>query len=271
MAQAGSTIMSLARFAAPDERGAEHRIELLSVPQRVRAIIDARAVVDSLHAALLIESGSRPTYYFRRDDLRADLLTRGSRRTRCPYKGEATYWSMTIGSRRFEDALWSYESPPAALDRLRGYLAFAAGKVDRWYEEDEETFGHPRDPYHRVDIRQSSRRVRVIFSGERVAETQRGLFLFETGLPTRYYIPPPDVRMDLLAPSPTRSVCPYKGRASYWSLRCGGQVAPDAAWSYLDPLPECPRIKGYLCFYPEKVERIEVEGEGEEDGWHAGG
>src|SRR5690606_17797437 len=88
-----------------------------------------------------------------------------------------------------------------------------------------------------------------------------GLFLFETGLPPRYYIPPQDVRSDLLAPSPTTSICPYKGTASYWSIDLGGgRIAPDAVWAYADPLPDAPPIRGYFCFYPEKVERLTVAG-----------
>ena len=140
------------------------------------------------------------------------------------------------------------------------YLAFYWDKVDHWIEEDEEIFGHARDPYSRVDVRPSSRRVQVTFNGEVVAQTQRGMFLFETGHPTRYYIPQQDVRMEFLTRSDRTTVCPYKGTASYWSLRVGNRFAEDAVWVYLDPLPDCPRIAGYLCFYPEKVDRIEVEG-----------
>jgi len=133
--------------------------------------------------------------------------------------------------------------------------------VDHWIEEDEEIFGHARDPYSRVDVRPSSRRVQVTLNGETIADTRRGMFLFETGHPTRYYIPQQDVRMELLTRSPSSTVCPYKGTASYWSARVGDRTVEDVAWAYLDPLPDCPRIAGYLCFYPDKLDRIEVEGE----------
>src|SRR5437660_834733 len=118
----------------------------------------------------------------------------------------------------------------------------------------------PRD---RITLHPSEKRLRVLtrhaaVAGATVAGTRRGLFLFETGLPARYYIPQDDVRMELLTPTAKTSYCPYKGRASYWSLRVGDRTAADAAWAYLDPLPECPRIKGHICFYPERVERIEV-------------
>ncbi len=170
------------------------------------------------------------------------------------------------GNRQADDAVWSYEEPIAEAARIKGWLAFYWAKVDHWFEEDEEVFGHPRNPHHRVDVRPSARRVRVIVGDQTIADTGRGLFLFETGLPTRYYIPPTDVRMEFLTPSRTKSICPYKGTASYWSIRVGSRTVEDAAWSYLEPLPECPRIKGHVCFYPEKVDRLEMEGEAQ-PGW----
>ncbi|MGH7091053.1 MAG: DUF427 domain-containing protein, partial [Stellaceae bacterium] len=88
------------------------------------------------------------------------------------------------------------------------------------------------------------------------------MFLFETGHPTRYYIPDSDIRMELLIRTRHSTVCPYKGFASYWSLGLDRRTVENAAWGYLDPLPECPRIKGLLCFYPDRVDAIEVEGEG---------
>jgi uncharacterized protein (DUF427 family) len=222
---------------------------------------NGKTIADSLCAGLMLEAGHMPVYYFPREDVRMELLEPSDHRTRCPYKGEASYWSVMAGRGRAENAAWSYEEPLAGMAQIKGWLAFYWDKVDHWLEEDEEVSGHPRDPYHRVDVRPSSRHVRVVVGGEAVAETRRGLFLFETGLPTRYYIPPQDVRMELLEPSPTHTVCPYKGTASYWSLRVGDRHVKDAAWSYLDPLPECPRIKSHLCFFPEKVDRIDVEGE----------
>lgn len=127
--------------------------------------------------------------------------------------------------------------------------------------EDEDVAGHPRDPNHRIDVRSSSHNVRAFVDGEMVADTRSALSLFETGHPTRYYIPVEDVRSEFLIPSRRTSVCPYKGTANYWSLRVGNRVIEDAVWAYLDPLPECPRIKGHLCFYPEKLSRLEVDGE----------
>jgi uncharacterized protein (DUF427 family) len=238
----------------------ERHVALVPCAKRVRVVVNGRTVAETLRASLLLERGKRPAYYFPREDVRTDLLEPGSHRSSSSLIGEASYWTLSADGRRCENALWSYEDPNSGLAAIKGLLAFDPAKVDHWLEEDEEAFGHPRDPYHRVDIRASARRVRITFAGETVAATQRGLFLFETGHPTRYYIPPQDVRFELLEPSNARTTCPYKGTASYWSLHVGAQTVRDAVWSYQDPLPECPRIKGHLAFYPEKVQ-IDVEGE----------
>jgi uncharacterized protein (DUF427 family) len=234
------------------------RITLVPSQKRIRAIADGITVADSAATLLLLETGHRPVYYFPRADVRTSLLDPTSHHTRCPYKGEASYWTLKANGRPVENAVWSYEQPIEGMEPIAGRLAFYWGKVERWLEEDEEIFGHPRDPFHRVDVVPSSREVRVVVAGETVARSRRALFLFETGLPARYYIPQVDVRMDLLAPSSTTSICPYKGRASYWSLRVGERAVADAAWAYLAPLPECPRIAGHLAFYPEKVDGLEV-------------
>jgi uncharacterized protein (DUF427 family) len=127
--------------------------------------------------------------------------------------------------------------------------------IDAWYEE-EQVFVHPRDPYHRVDILESFRRVKVSVNGEVVAETQRPKILFETGLPPRYYIPPEDV----LVGSEKTTRCPYKGMASYWSVEAGGELMENLIWYYPDPIPEAAKIEGLLAFFNEKVD-LEVDGE----------
>lgn len=120
---------------------------------------------------------------------------------------------------------------------------------------------HPRDPYHRVDVRESSRHVRVDLDGETVAETDRPCLLFETAIPTRYYIPPGDVRTEVLSPSETRTLCAYKGEAHYYSAEVGGEEFEDIAWSYPDPLPDNhPRLRDLICFLDEKAD-IYVDGE----------
>jgi uncharacterized protein (DUF427 family) len=136
-------------------------------------------------------------------------------------------------------------------------------EIDHWFEEDEEVFVHPRDPYHRVDTLESSRRVKASVNGEVIAETEQPKVLFETGLPPRYYIPPEDVREDVLVKSEKTTRCPYKGVASYWSVEVGGDRVEDLIWSYQDPIPEAAKIKGLLAFFNEKVD-LEVDGEVQE-------
>ncbi|MER7487446.1 DUF427 domain-containing protein [Streptomyces sp. NPDC126497] len=98
---------------------------------------------------------------------------------------------------------------------------------------------------HRITIEDCDRHVRVVRDGQVLAESDRALVLHETGCPDRYYIPPADVRLDLLTPSRTHTRCPFKGTASYWSL----PDAADLAWAYPEPKPEVARIKDHLCFY----------------------
>jgi uncharacterized protein (DUF427 family) len=129
------------------------------------------------------------------------------------------------------------------------------GAFDAWYEEDERNVGHPRDPFHRIDIVHSSRQVRVELGGETLAESSRPYLLFEPPLPVRYYLPRDDVHADLLEPSDTRTFCAYKGRASYWST--AGE--DDVAWTYTEPLREAAEVTGRVAFFNERVD-IRVDG-----------
>jgi uncharacterized protein (DUF427 family) len=237
----------------------EHQIVIERSPKRVRAVVGGETLADSLAALLLLETDNGPVYYFPRSDVRMDLLRITDLHSQCPFKGDASYWSIEVGDRRIDNAVWSYPKPLSAAELIGDHLAFYWDKVDRWFEEDEEVFGHPRDPHHRIDVRPSSREVSVRFAGEMIATTQRGLFPFETGLPPRYYIPPEDVRIDLLVPTHRTSISPYKATASYWSIEVAGRVAEDAVWAYPDPLPDAPPIGRHFCFYPEKVDRLDVE------------
>jgi uncharacterized protein (DUF427 family) len=132
--------------------------------------------------------------------------------------------------------------------------------MDEWLEEDEPIYVHPRDPYKRVDILASSRHVEVRIDGVTVADSHQPRILFETGLPPRYYLPLPDLRMDLLRPSDNQTQCPYKGTASYWHVDTGEAVHEDIVWIYRSPLPESQKVAGLACFYNEKVD-ILLDGE----------
>jgi uncharacterized protein (DUF427 family) len=130
--------------------------------------------------------------------------------------------------------------------------------VGAWFEEDEEIFGHPRDPRHRVDAVRSRRRVEVVVAGETVAISDDSVFVFETGIRTRFYLPRATVRPGILLPSDTKTYCPYKGRASYHAVRVGDAVLRDLVWFYPEPLAACAAIRDLVCFYDEKVDAIRV-------------
>ncbi|CAA9408174.1 MAG: Protein of unknown function DUF427 [uncultured Rubrobacteraceae bacterium] len=237
-----------------------HALYLEDSPRRVRAVFGGETVADSRRIKLLHEKGHLPVYYFPEEDVRWDLLERTNHTTHCPFKGDAAYWSVRAGDRIAENGVWGYPEPLDSAPHISGLVAFYFDAMDAWHEEDEEISIHPKDPYHRVDVLESSRRVRISLGGEVVAETDRPRILFETGLPPRYYIPPEDVRQGSLLASETITGCPYKGTASYYSVEAGGERAEDVVWYYPEPLPEARKARDHLCFYDEKVD-VELDGE----------
>ena len=256
-----------------DEPAGRHNVEIEPptgsvlffdpVPQRIRALFAGETVIDSKRAKLLHETGHLPVYYFPLADVRTDLLERTDKHTHCPHKGEASYWSLTVGARTAPDAVWGYEEPIEPASFLRGHVAVYWHVPDEWFAEDEQLFGHPRDPYSRIDVYRTSRRVRVTVGGETVADSVRTRALFETGLPTRYYFPPEDVRLDLLEPSPKRTRCAYKGSASYWHVRAGGELHDDLAWTYPDPQHDAEPVRDLIAFFNERVD-LDVDGEAQD-------
>jgi uncharacterized protein (DUF427 family) len=238
----------------------DYRITLERSPRRVRIQFNGEWIADSTNAHLLFETRHLPVYYLPRGDVRMDLMRPTEHHSFCPYKGTASYWTIRVGDKTSENAVWGYPDPYDEVEAIKDFVAFYWDRVDHWYEEDEEIFVHPRDPYKRVDVVASSRHVQVILGGETVADTRHARFLFETRLPTRYYIPPEDVRMDLLVPSEKTTACPYKGRARYWSAKIGEREFADIAWGYPEPIAECPKIKGHLSFFNEQVDAILVDG-----------
>jgi uncharacterized protein (DUF427 family) len=235
---------------------AGHRVWTEPNERRVRVFVGGEAVADSSSTIYLFETGHLPVYYFPRADVRFDLLEPSDNRTHCPYKGDASYYTVVVGDRRVENAVWAYPVPLASIPQLADYVAFYWDSADAWYEEDDEVFRHARDPYHRVDVLHSSRHVQVRIGDVVVADSRRPRPLFETGLPVRYYLPKLDVRQDLLVPTQTRTRCPYKGEAVYWSVQTGIGLLEDVAWSYPAPIPEAPKIENLVAFFDEKVDTV---------------
>jgi len=207
--------------------------------RRIRVRLGRTLIADSIRAQLLIQMGPKrlPTYFLPLDDVEPGVLVDETDEG----------WSVAAGHRRVEKGA----SKSTEFPELAGHVTFSWSELD-WYEEDEQVFAHARPPNHRVDTLRSSRRVEVYVKGERIANSTRPVLLFETWLPTRYYLPYEDVRMDLLTASNTISYCPYKGRARYWSH----PEVPDVAWSYPDPIPENPKIRELVSFYNEKVDMV---------------
>jgi uncharacterized protein (DUF427 family) len=206
---------------------------------------------------LMIESRRELDYYFPLEDVRQDLLVESDHTETSGYRGARRFWHVKVGDRVAENAAWTYE-PKEKRPDFAGYIAFKWNAMDHWYEEEEEVFLHARHPYHRVDTVKSSRRVEVLVDGFKVADTTRPYLLFETGIKTRYYFLPEDVEMTYLTPTETQSICPYKGFASYYDLRVNGETFANAVWTYPDPIPEAPKLKGLIAFWPEKDKRIRI-------------
>jgi uncharacterized protein (DUF427 family) len=225
--------------------------------KRVRAYLGGELVANTIQPTLVWEKPYYPAYYFPVGDVRTELLEGDGGVVHSPSRGDATTYTVRAGGKEAPAAALRYLESP--IEELRELVRLDWDAMDAWFEEDEEVFTHPRDPYTRVDILPSSRHIRVEVEGETIAESTSPRLLFETGLPVRYYLPKTHVRMDLLEASDSVSHCPYKGDAEWWSIRSGGRVHEDLAWSYRLPLPESQKIAGLIAFYDEKLD-IYVDG-----------
>ena len=228
----------------------------------VRAYVDDVAVVDTREPLLFWEEKFPvPSYAFSHRDVRTDLLSEAQDPPPEPSffrpHGPVSQWfDLTVDGRRIPHAAWVRDDP--GLRELI-VLSWQPGVLDRWLEEDEEVGAHPRDPYKRVDALESSRHVLVDLDGVRLADSTQPVLLFETHLPTRYYLPPEDVDHTVLEPTSNRSMCPYKGVADqYWSV-VGRPDAANVAWSYSAPFPAVEKVAGRIAFYNELVD-ITVDG-----------
>ena len=225
-------------------------------PRRVRGYFDGQLVFDTEHARYVWEVPNYPQYYIPRADVGDEFLVDDDHPQKVQF-GPSRLYSLRAGDATREGAARVFDADgggPAA-----GTVRFDWDALD-WFEEDEPIVGHPRNPYARVDALRSHRHVHVEVDGVVLADTHAAVFLFETGLPTRYYIDRTDVVFANLEPSDTQSLCPYKGVTSgYWSVRVGETVHPDLAWTYDYPLAAVAPIARMIAFYNEKVD-IVVDG-----------
>jgi uncharacterized protein (DUF427 family) len=229
--------------------------------KRVRVYVGGECVADTTRPLYVWEVPYYPAYYLPIDDVRMELLSPTGNTKQSTSRGDGTYFAVKGAGRVADDAALRYLDSP--VEELRDHVRFDWDAVDAVFEEDEEVFIHPRDPYKRVDVLHSSRHVEVFVGGVKVADTHRPTVLYESGLPARYYLPQTDVRMDLLEPTEKQTGCPYKGFARYWNVRAGDAVHEDLAWSYPTPLPESQKVAGLVTFYNERVDFV-VDGEAQE-------
>jgi uncharacterized protein (DUF427 family) len=260
-----ATLLRDARVRAMDELRYE------PTEKRVRAALGEHTVADSTRAVLVWEPKRvLPSYAVPQDDLRAELLPSTETPPGVEHSAEQPILhgaipfavhttggealTVRVGDQKREGAAFR----PADSD-LSGYVVLDFHAFDAWYEEDEPIVAHPRDPFHRVDIRQSSRHVRIELQSELLAESARPHLVFETSLPVRFYLPREDVRVQL-RPAAKRTYCAYKGEASYWAFDVNGSERADLVWSYERPLREAADITGLVAFFDEKVQ-VTVDGQ----------
>lgn len=237
---------------------------LAPIATRVRAEFNGKTIADSRNVFMFRESPFRINYYFPNDDVNTHLIDRDSAKSSSGKNGKRTSWSIHDGERVEKEGAFSYTEPNEDYAELRDRIAFDFEAIDRWFEEDEELIGHPRDPYTRIDVRRSSQHIQIKIDGIAVIDSKRPFILTETGLPLRYYIPSDDVKWNYFTESDTETICPYKGKAIYWNAVVNGNEYPDIMWGYPEPLQDAMRIKDTVGLYHEKLDVL-VDGEKPKD------
>jgi uncharacterized protein (DUF427 family) len=227
------------------------------VPRRVRATLGDRVVIDTTAARYVWEITSFPQYYLPIGDIAPDVLVDEDHEEHLR-RGTARRFGLAVGDEIRPGVAHHYTS--SDIDGIVGTVRVDWAALDHWFEEDEEVFVHPRNPFTRVDALRSSREVAVGLGGLVLARSSRTVMVFETGLPTRYYFDRLDLDWTHLIPSDTQTSCPYKGTTSaYWSVDVDGRIEPDLAWAYDFPTRELLPIAGLVAFYNEKVD-ISIDG-----------
>jgi uncharacterized protein (DUF427 family) len=245
--------MTIARDYPP---AAADRGRIEPAPRRVRGYLANELVFDTTAARYVWEVPYYPQYYIPLTDVRAEFL-RDEDHSQTVQFGPSRLHSLVGAGQTHESAARVFDV--GGDSPLAGTVRFEWQPL-RWFEEDEPIYGHPRNPYSRVDALRSHRQIRVELEGVVLADTRSPVLLFETGLPTRYYIDPTDVDFEHLELSTNQTLCPYKGvTTGYWSVRAGDALHRDLAWTYHYPLPAVAPIAGLLAFYNEKVD-IFVDG-----------
>lgn len=218
--------------------------------RRMRVRFGGRWIAESENVLLLFEPGRYPVAYFPETDVSAHVLERTEQTSQHAELGLTCWYSVRADEQHVAPrGAWQHTGLPAHASELQGRVAFAWRPMDAFYEEDERILGHAADPYHRIDIRQTSRKLVVQLGSRIIADSDRPLVLYESGFAPRWYIPRDDVDEGALTPVKFQTFCPYKGLCSYYSVADARQ----AAWSYTDAYSEVRRISNMVSFEPEIV------------------
>ena len=237
------------RFLVPDPLP-DRLLYAEPLRRRMRVRFGGAWIADSEHVILLHEPGRYPVAYFAQNSIAAGVLEVGDYSSRHRELGPTSWYTVRAGEHSRPRAAWQHTELPSYASELQARVAFAWPAMDAFYEEDERIVGHAADSYHRIDIRQTSRRL-LVRCGERlVADSTRPLVLYESGFAPRWYVPRADIEEALLTPVEGQTFCPYKGLASYYDIG----DAHRAAWSYENAWTEVARISGLVSFEPDKVE-----------------
>ena len=235
----------------------EHVLYIEPLRRRMSVGFDRGIIARSDEALILFEPARYPVAYFPIGDIGQGVLLPADHVSTHPDLGKTGWFDVVGGHGQIaKRGAWQHVDPPAQAAALRDTVAFAWRAMDAFYEEDERILGHAADPYHRIDIRRSSRHLVVRDGDEVIADTHSPLVLYESGFAPRWYVPRADIVANALEPVEGQTFCPYKGLASYFNV---GE-ARTAAWSYRAPFEEVERITDLVSFYPEKV-TITIDGE----------
>jgi uncharacterized protein (DUF427 family) len=236
---------AIGRFLVPDPLPAR-LLFVEPLRRRLRVRFGGAWIADSEQVLLLFEPGRYPVAYFPETDIAADALEPIDHDTRHQDLGPMSWFAVRSGDQVAQRAAWQHTGLPTHAIELQSRVAFAWRAMDAFYEEDERIVGHAADPYHRIDVRQTSRRL-VVRHGEHViADTARPLVLYESGFAPRWYVPRADIDESALTLAKNQTFCPYKGICSYFDI---GETR-SAAWAYPEAYPEVARIAHFVSFEP---------------------
>ncbi|MBV8830923.1 MAG: DUF427 domain-containing protein [Acidobacteriaceae bacterium] len=223
--------------------------------RRMRVRFGGTWIADSEHVLLLFEPGHYPITYFPDGDIAPNALERIEHTTRHRDFGLTSRYTVRAGDKSACRGAWRHIEPPNYASELQGRIAFAWPAMDAFYEEDERIVGHAADSYHRINIRQSSRRLVVRHRDRIIADTKRPLVLYESGFAPRRYVARPDIDQSALTPVQHQTFCPYKGLCNYYDIG----DAHLAASSYPDAYAQVGRISNFVSFEPDPLS-VQLDG-----------